>query len=127
MEHDLEQRSAGRVHRLGLAEPGLAVHDLAELAFFAVPMRDDALCGECGFQTVPDRADRFGVLLDAYGWGDPRVVLDAAERFLEVDIRRIETLGPRGVTPWDGFLARGLVQANGELLRWLRANRHLME
>ena len=109
------------------AEPGLPVQDLAELAFFAVPMRDDAHCVECGFKTVPDRRHRFGALLDAYGWDDAHAVLDAAERLWEVDIRRIETLGPRGVTPWDGFLARGLVEANGELLRWLGANRHLME
>lgn len=52
-------------------------------------------------------------------------LIDAAEEFWEEDTERIATLGPKGIKPWDGFLARGLVEANQDLLDWLRTNRSL--
>lgn len=107
-------------------EPGPAVRDLAEMAFFVTPMRDDDHCYQCGFREPPDRAHRLRVLCDAYGWSDLRHVLEAAEEFLQEDIDRITTLGPTGTKPWAGFLERGLVAANRELLDWLGANRPVL-
>jgi len=108
-------------------EPGPPVRDLAEMAFFVTPMRDDEHCRECGFGEVPARAHRLQVLCSAYGRADVAAVVDAAEEFWEEDIERIATLGPKGIKPWDAFRARGLVEANQELLDWLRANRSLLD
>jgi aminoglycoside phosphotransferase (APT) family kinase protein len=105
------------------AEPALPVRDLGQLAFFVVPMRDDAHCVECGFDTAPDRAHRLRVLCDAYGHDDTDEVVDAAEAFWVEDRERTATLGPRGIPPWDGFLRRGLLAVDDELLAWLRTNR----
>lgn len=107
-------------------EPGPPVRDLGEMAFFVSPMRDDELCHECGFGEPPDRAHRLRVLCDAYGWGDLRQVLDAAEDYLQEDIERIATLGPRGTKPWASFLEQGFVEANWDRLAWLRANRSVL-
>src|SRR5204863_3648253 len=43
------------------AEPESPLVDLAELAFFVTPMRDDAHCLECGFDAPPDRRRRLTV------------------------------------------------------------------
>ncbi len=87
------------------AEPGPAVEDLAELAFFTVPMPDDAHGVECDLlPRVTDAIDLASRSLPTAGWM-AAPALDAAERLWEVDIRRIETLGLRGTTPWDGFSA----------------------
>jgi hypothetical protein len=80
-------------------EPGPAVRDLAEMAFFVTPMRDDIHCDDCGFREVPNRAHRLRVLCDAYGWGDLRQLVDAVEEHWEEDIQRIATLGPQGIKP----------------------------
>lgn len=109
------------------AEPESPLLDLAELAFFTVPMRDDAHCLECGFDEPPDRRRRLTVLCDAYGIDDRSAVLDEMERYWTIDIERTTRLGPLGVKPWDGFYRRKIHLGGQELLAWLRAHRNLVE
>ncbi len=108
------------------AEPALPISELGQLAFFVVPMRDDAHCLECGFASPPDRAHRLRVLLEAYGAFDPTSVVEGAEHFWLEDIRRIREFGPQGIAPWAGFLARGIDRGGTELLEWLRRHRDLV-
>jgi hypothetical protein len=109
------------------AEPESPFIDLAELAFFVTPMRDDAHCLECGFDAVPDRGHRLRVFCDAYGTDDLTRVLDEMERLWATDIERTTRLGPLGIKPWDFFLGRGNHVRSAALLDWLRQNRHLVE
>ena len=108
------------------AEPALPVLELAELAFFATPMRDDEHCFACGFPALPDRRRRLEVLCGAYGWSDVVSVLDHMELYWRTEIERTSRLGPLGVHPWDSFLARGLPEGEAQLLDWLRTNRGLV-
>lgn len=109
------------------AEPERPLLDLAELAFFVTPMRDDAHCSQCGFDAVPDRRRRFEILCDAYGTDERSAVLDEMERYWVTDGERTSRLGPLGITPWEGFHRRNLHVIGQQLLRWLRSNRHLVE
>lgn len=109
------------------AEPALAIVDVAEAAFFATPMRDDAHCRECGFADAPDRRRRLAVFCDEYGMDDRSAVLDAMEVYWATDIERTARLGPRRITPWAGFHQRGIHHGGAKLLEWLRANRQLAE
>lgn len=108
------------------AEPGPPVRDLAEMAFFVTPMRDDDHCLECGFTEPPDRARRLQVLCDAYGSSDLPALLDAVDEFWAEDSYRIATFGPQGIKPWDGFLGRGLLEENQQLITWLRQHREML-
>lgn len=109
------------------AEPESPFTDLAELACFVTPMRDDAHCVECGFHAPPDRRRRLRVFCDAYGTDDLPRVLDKMERYWATDIERTSRLGPLGIKPWDFFHRRGNHLRSQELLSWLRQNRHLVE
>ncbi len=104
-------------------EPALPIADLAEMAFFVTPMGRDEYCADCGFEETPDRRARLRAFCDSYGWDDVEAVLDAVEEFWELDIDRITTFGPQGITPWAGFLARGLPDGGRELLDWVRGHR----
>lgn len=109
------------------AEPERPITDLAELAFFVTPMRDDEHCRECGFDETPDRRRRLAAMCDEYGRYEPSEVLDAMERYWRTDIERTSRLGPLGIRPWDGFYRRGIHEGGASLLAWVQANRHLAE
>ena len=109
------------------AEPELAIMDLAELAYFVTPMRDDEHGRECGFEATPDRRARLAAICDEYGALSPSEVLDAMEQHLAADSERTARLGPLGVKPWDGFYRRRNHERGATVLAWPRENRHLAE
>ncbi len=103
------------------AAPGHAIDDLAQLAWYAVPLRpveqqrraqveQDALSG------------RLTALCEAYG-ADPAAVLDALDALQSGEAARIERLGRRGGEPWVTFLDRGDVAEMRAEQSWLRAER----
>jgi aminoglycoside phosphotransferase (APT) family kinase protein len=108
------------------ARPMNPLDDLAYVAFYAVPLRDDDHCRGCGFEEPPDRAARLDVVCSAYGGVDARDVWHRAERHHERDAVEIEMLGRRDLHPWSGFLERGLDHEARQLLGWLRDNRHIV-
>ena len=109
------------------AEPAPPLADLAELACFITPMRDDDHARQYGFDEPPDRRARLRVFCEAYGWPDIAAVLDEVERYWEEEIARTSTFGALGIHPWDRFLARDLPDREEVLLDWVRRNRFLLE
>lgn len=107
------------------AEPAPAIVDLAELAYFVMPMRDDDHCRECGFDAPPDRRARLLAICDEYGMHTPAAVLDAMEQHLAADAERTARLGPKGIRPWDVFHRNRNHERSAAALEWLRANRHV--
>jgi Phosphotransferase enzyme family len=105
------------------AEPAQPVADLAEMAFFVIPMRDDKHSVACGFGGPVDRRTRLWTLCDAYGFDDVSAVVDQVESYWELEIARTTEFGPKGIHPWAGFLARGLPQGERQLLDWVRRHR----
>ena len=107
------------------AAPGHALDDVAQLAWYAVPLRPTDP-GQDPFLTgLPALRTRLAVLCSAYGT-QPRAVLDALQGLQRRESERIERLGARGTEPWAGFLARGDATEMREEARWLRENRALL-
>ena len=87
-------------------EPGNPIEDVAQLAWYAVPLRGEAQCRMAGFDQVPDLRARLQVLCKACSV-TPAAVLDALAERQATEMRRTADLGQRGVAPWDAFLGRG--------------------
>lgn len=104
------------------AAPGHALDDLAQLAWYAVPLRSaeqQRRAGVGGEQALRERLD---ALCSAYG-ARPSAVLDALDALQAREAARIERLGGRGEEPWASFLARGDAAEMTAERAWLRAER----
>ncbi|MFI6347327.1 phosphotransferase [Streptomyces sp. NPDC050560] len=104
------------------AAPGYAIDDVAQLAWYAVPLRPVDRERDPWITDVSLLGTRLAVLCSAYG-ARPAAVLDALAGLQERETARIEDLGGRGVEPWAAFLARGDAAEMREETGWLRDHR----
>ncbi|WP_329112241.1 aminoglycoside phosphotransferase family protein [Streptomyces sp. NBC_01353] len=107
------------------AAPGHALDDLAQLAWYAVPLRpaeQQRRASIAGEYTLRSRLD---ALCAAYG-ARPAAVLDALDAVQSHEAERIERLGRRGHEPWATFLARGDVAEMVAEQSWLRSERPVL-
>lgn len=103
------------------AAPGRALDDLAQLAWYAVPLRPCHQQRRAGVDGGALSARLHG-LCTAYG-ARPAEVLDALTALQAREADRIQRLGPLGEEPWAGFLARGDVTEILDERAWLLAER----
>ena len=90
-----------------LAEPGAAVHDLAHLAWTAVPCRAEPVWRDCGFEHVPDFRGRLAALAGGNG-GVTGVELGAALlALMNRQVVRVAELGRAGIEPWQRLTKAG--------------------
>ena len=104
------------------AAPGHPIDDLAQLAWYAVPLRpveQQRRAGVTGERTLRSRLD---ALCAAYG-APAAAVLDALDDLQSREAARIERLGRRGHEPWATFLARGDAAEMAAERAWLRSER----
>jgi hypothetical protein len=106
------------------AEPRVPVEDVAEMAWYFVPLQGARVWREAGFGAAPDFARRPTVLCDAYGTFTVDEVVDALLRRQQLERQRTLELGARGVSPWNRFLARGDMAQFDEEHAWLERHRH---
>jgi len=86
------------------AHPAPPLHDVAYLAWNAVPFRPDDVALEAGFAVPPDRMQRLRVITETYGVGAHVDLLDVVDEVMRLDAERIRTLGADGLEPWKTFL-----------------------
>lgn len=87
-----------------LAIPGDPLDDLAQLAWYNVPLRVPERQRKVGYgETGAPLSRRLRLLCAAYG-ADPADVLDALARLQRDETDRIARLGPLGADPWALFL-----------------------
>nr|AFD20757.1 Aminoglycoside phosphotransferase [Streptomyces rimofaciens] len=103
------------------AEPGDPLDDLAQLAWYCVPLGGRAT-GAGGEESRVRVRERLAAVCTAYG-AEPVSVLDALAGLQEREARRITDLGGRGLEPWTSFLARGDATAIEEERAWLLTHR----
>ncbi|WP_329116477.1 phosphotransferase family protein [Streptomyces sp. NBC_01465] len=104
------------------AAPGHPLDDLAQLAWYAVPLRPAHQQNRAAITGEHALRDRLDALCVAYG-AEPEAVLDALDALQTREADRIERLGALGHQPWAAFLARGdAAEMLGERA-WLRAER----
>jgi hypothetical protein len=106
------------------AEPRFPVEDLAEVAWYFVPLQGARTWREAGFESAPDFARRLALLCDAYGAFSVAEVVNALLRRQQLERQRTLELGARGVSPWNRFLARGDVAQFDDEHAWLERHRH---
>jgi hypothetical protein len=106
------------------AEPRRPVEDLAEVAWYFVPLQGRRIWKQAGFREPPEARDRLHVLCDTYGRFSPREVVNALEKRQRLERSRTRTLGSAGHHPWATFLARGDVEQMDEESRWLAEHRN---
>jgi hypothetical protein len=106
------------------AEPRWPVEDVAELAWYFVPLQGPRVWRDAGFEAVPDFARRVAVVCDAYGTFTVAEVVDALVRMQQLERQRTLEFGVRGISPWNRFLARGDVAQFDEEHAWLRRHHH---
>lgn len=92
-----------------LAEPGFPVTDLAQLAYYFVPLRGERGWREAGFRDAPDYVRRLDVICEVYGALSPADVVRELLSLHDTESARIAELGGQGVYPWDTWLADGWI------------------
>jgi len=107
------------------AEPGTALDDVAQLAWYAVPLRGPDAARAAGLAEDCDLQARLDMLCQGYGVSSA-AVLGALERLIAREIARLDDFGSAGVEPWSGFRERGDEAVLAEELKWLSANRSFL-
>ena len=101
------------------AEPGKAITDLAQMAYYFAPFRGESGWQEAGFAERPDFRHRLDVLCKNYGRFTADEVLTEIALWLQEELRRVRSLGEKGAEPWVSFLRRGDDQEILDDLAWL--------
>ncbi|MGI8484861.1 MAG: aminoglycoside phosphotransferase family protein [Thermomicrobiales bacterium] len=103
-----------------LAEPGFPITDLAQLAYYFIPLRGDRGWREAGFSDAPDYVSRLGAICEAYGAFRPADVINELLSLHSAEARRILQLGKQGRYPWDTWLAGGWIAGIETDRSWLK-------
>ncbi|MFJ2861923.1 phosphotransferase [Kitasatospora sp. NPDC087314] len=104
------------------AAPGHALDDLAQLAWYAVPLRPLDQQHRASVTGADTLRARLHLLCAAYG-AHPEAVLDALDALQSREATRIERLGGQGDEPWATFLARGDSTEMWAEQHWTRSER----
>jgi hypothetical protein len=107
------------------AAPGHALDDLAQLAWYSVPLRaldQQRRASVTGTDTLRARLNH---LCAAYG-AHPEALLDALDALQSREAARIERLGGQGDEPWAMFLARGDAAEMRAEQCWTRSQRDVL-
>lgn len=102
------------------AEPGETIMDVAQVAWYHVPLRGSDYWRDCGFEEPPVLRDRLNVLCEAYGAFSPKNVMDALVDLQESEIARISNWGSNGVEPWSAFYRKGHLEVIKRERDWLK-------
>lgn len=100
-----------------LAEPGYPLDDLAQVAWYCIPLRTQGGCREAGIE-MQLIADRLKCLCTTYG-ADPDEVLEALAALQKREIARMKYLSKVGIEPWVEFNNRGDTSDVAQESAWL--------
>lgn len=103
------------------AEPGQRITDVAQLAWYFVPLRGEDGWRKAGFDERPDFLARVEAICEAYGRYNAREVLTELDRLQQADLELTSRLGGSGVHPWNLFYDRGGMKIIQDENAWLRA------
>jgi len=102
------------------AEPAPPLWDLAQAAWYLVPLRPGWRAH--GFDAEPDHRHRLGVMCQEYG-AEPGDVLAALDEMQHLERERTARLGAEGIEPFATFLARGDLDEFDVDTAWLAERR----
>lgn len=105
-------------------QPGYRVEDLAQMAYYFVPLRGEEGWKVAGYETRPDFSKRLKTLVSSYGMYSAEEVVDALLILLESDRATVKKLGDESKEPWASFLKRGDIEESIKDTEWLIKNRN---
>lgn len=100
-----------------MAEPGYPIEDVAQVAWYCLPLRTPERCSDAGVESALLNK-RLSVLCQTYDV-DADLVLNALVQLQKKEIERTIQLGQAGVNPWQFFMQRGDVADINEDMSWL--------
>jgi hypothetical protein len=106
------------------ASPGERIDDLAQMAYYFVPLRGEDGWAAAGFKERPDIAQRLNRLVKGYGMFSPREVVAALIILLKNDREITKRFGDKGIEPWLSFMKRGDIEDSLQDGNWLERNEH---
>lgn len=89
--------------------PGKAITDLAQMAWYYIPLRNEAGWRKSGFGQMPNFLHRLEVICDTYGKFSPKEVLVELDRLQQFEINETITRGNKGEAPWSNWLNSGQI------------------
>jgi len=102
------------------AQPGERIEDLAQLAYYFIPLRGEDGWEKAGFKERPDFTTRLQNIVDSYGLYAPSEVIENLFKLQQEDRERTQTKGEQGIEPWVRFLKRGDVEESLGDSKWLQ-------
>ncbi|MEL6864242.1 MAG: aminoglycoside phosphotransferase family protein [Bacteroidota bacterium] len=103
------------------AEPSEPISDLAQLAWYSVPLRGPKGWKEAGFELAPNYTERLRVICQTYGV-EKRDLLQALLQLQLQEMDRLYQWGPKGIFPWSLYFKRGDRTVIHKEHQWLKAN-----
>jgi Phosphotransferase enzyme family len=103
-----------------LAEPADKIVDVAQMAWYFVPLRAERGWREAGFSDRPDFWHRLDVMVEEYGEFSRDELLAALLDLQQLDLVRTKELGGNGRYPWSLFWNRGGMDLLTEENMWLK-------
>lgn len=124
----VEQEAVG-IFDWDFAHPADPMHDVYYAMDWTVPFRDDETCRDSHhFQSIPDRAHRVKVFLDAYGVDEVPADVAAGVAAVRRTVQdRMAALAERGIEPQAQWVAGGLSEQMESTTRWIDANSALFQ
>lgn len=101
------------------AEPGTALQDFAQLAWYTIPLRGESGWKEAGFENRPDFKARLQTICKV-GNFHLKDLLEAVIDLQNLEMDRLMTLGAEGVFPWSIFYKRGDLLETRQEQAWLK-------
>lgn len=115
-----EERLVGLID-WDFCEPGTCLEELAQVAWYCVPLRGADRIGGAGFTEMPNLRARLHLLCATYDT-TPALVVAALTVLQRKEMLRTTTLAQRGLYPWTHFRARGDVEEFTAEAAWLTAH-----
>ena len=109
------------------AEPGERITDLAQMAYYFVPLRGEDGWRQTGFPERPNFTERLKILCAAYGNFKADEIESTLLQWLNEELRRVCDWGGKDQEPWASFLRRG---DDNEILadiEWIKENRQIFD
>ncbi|MEM6378785.1 MAG: aminoglycoside phosphotransferase family protein [Bacteroidota bacterium] len=101
------------------AEPGTVLQELAQLAWYTVPLSGESGWQEAGFSARPDFKARLQIICQTYGVS-LHALLNAVIELQNLEMKRLVELGAKGIFPWSIFYNRGDLSETQQEQAWLK-------
>ena len=103
------------------AYPGERIDDLAQMAYYFVPLRGEEGWREAGFKLRPNFKSRLNALVTSYGMFSVDELLESVVLQQQQEQKLVIAKSDQGIEPWATFRKRGDVEESQKDVKWLRS------